>query len=232
MKVRRAKERGFTDIGWLKSWHSFSFGNYYDRSNMGFGALRVINDDIIAPGTGFGSHGHDNMEIITIVLSGVVEHKDSMGVMSQIRAGEVQVMSAGSGVIHSEHNVSRTQPLALFQIWIEPNEYHIQPQYDQRSFNLSVKNIWKPIVSSVGHDALTIHQDAAISLATIEKGHSLEYAPEKKGHGVFFIVISGSIDIENETMHERDAIELVPERPVSIQAKTDAHIMCIEVPMI
>lgn len=232
MRFRRAKERGFTDIGWLKSWHSFSFGNYYDRSNMGFGALRVVNDDVIAPGAGFGSHAHDNMEIITIVLEGAVEHKDSMGVMSQIGAGEIQIMSAGTGVIHSEHNVSRTQPLTLFQIWIEPSEYHIKPQYEQRTFNLSVKNIWKPLVSSLGHDALSIHQDAAISIATLEKGKVLEYAPEIQGNGIFLMVISGSIEVDEEQLQERDAIEIVPMSPVKIKAHQEARVMCIEVPMI
>ncbi len=231
MKIRRAHKRGHTDIGWLKSWHSFSFGNYYDLSNMGFGALRVINDDIIAPGTGFGSHGHDNMEIVTIVLKGVVEHKDSMGVSSQIRVGEVQIMSAGTGVIHSEYNVSRTQPLALFQIWIEPKEYHIEPRYDQRAFDLNIKNIWRPLVSSFGHDALHIHQDAAISFAAVEKGRVLEYAPEKIGHGMFFMVIDGSIEMGDDMLKERDAVEIVSDSPVKILAKTDARVMCIEVPM-
>lgn len=231
LKLRRAKDRGYTDIGWLKSWHSFSFGNYYDPSNMGFGALRVINDDIIASGTGFGSHSHDNMEIITVVLEGAVEHKDSMGVMSQIRAGEVQVMSAGSGVIHSEYNISRTQPLVLFQIWIEPSEYHIQPRYDQRRFDLNIKNVWKPIVSSFGHDALHIHQDAAISLATLEKGKAIEYATEKSGHGVFIMVIEGSIAIDDEILEKRDAVELISKIPVKIVSNSDAKVMCIEVPM-
>lgn len=231
MNIRRAQDRGYTDIGWLKSWHSFSFGNYYNPSDMGFGALRVINDDSIAPGTGFGSHAHDNMEIITIILEGAVEHKDSMGVISHIRAGDIQIMSAGSGVIHSEHNLSRTQPLKLFQIWIEPNEYHIQPRYDQRQFDLSVKNIWRPVISSFGHDALHIHQDAAISLASLEKGRIIEYALEKSGHGIFLVIISGSATIEGADLTDRDALELIPTRPVQIQANSDVRIMCIEVPM-
>lgn len=230
-KIRRAHERGYTDIGWLKSWHSFSFGNYYDLSNMGFGMLRVINDDVIAPGAGFGSHSHDNMEIITIVLEGAVEHKDSMGVMSQIRAGEVQIMSAGTGVIHSEYNVSRTQPLKLFQIWIEPNIYHGEPRYDQRTYDLSIKNVWKPLISSFGHDALHIQQDAAISYITLDKSRTIEYATEKTAHGVYIIVVEGKIRIDGELLGERDALSYVPEAAISIAATTYAKVLCIEVPM-
>lgn len=231
-QVRRAAQRGHTNFGWLNSWHSFSFGNYYDPSNMGFGALRVINDDVIAPGTGFDSHGHDNMEIITIVLEGVVEHKDSMGISSHIRAGEVQIMSAGTGIIHSEHNGSKTESLSLFQIWIEPSEYHIKPRYDQRSFDLTVKNMWKPLVSSFGHDALRIHQETAISVVTLEEGKTIQYAPEKQGHGIYFLIISGTVEIEKEILEARDALEIVPEKPVDIVAKSESRILCIEVPMI
>lgn len=231
--IRRASDRGITDIGWLKSWHSFSFGNYLDRSNMGFGKLRVMNDDVIAPASGFGSHGHDNMEIITIVLEGAVQHKDSMGVTSVIRAGDVQIMSAATGVIHSEYNISDGKPLKLLQIWIEPDNYYNQPLYEQRHIgNLSVHNVWVPLVSSFGHDALPIRQRAVLSLARLDKDSTLEYSVAQSGNGAYLFVIEGEVTVDGSALLVRDAIGVYQETPAVIAAKEPSLVLCIDVPMV
>lgn len=230
--IRRSNERGYTDIGWLKSHHSFSFGNYFDRSNMGFGALRAINDDVIAPGAGFGSHGHDHMEIITMVFDGAVQHMDSMGVSTMIREGEVQVMSAATGVIHSEHNASVTAPLRLLQIWIEPDMHYSHPSYDQRHIGWDrIKNIWVPIVSSFGHDGLTIRQRAAISLVNLDLGREIEYSVFDKRNGVYIFILDGDVWCDGELLKTRDALALADISPIHLSANAPARILCIEVPV-
>jgi len=177
--IHRAGERGHADHGWLNAHHSFSFAGWYDPSKIHFGMLRVLNDDIVAPGEGFGMHPHNDMEIITIILRGALEHKDSMGNGSVIRPGDVQVMSAGTGVMHSEFNPSKDEEVNLFQLWIFPKEKGITPRYDQKSFDASErKNKVQRVASGYQENGeLYIHQDAAISLAHLEKGKRNIFPP-------------------------------------------------------
>src|SRR6195952_706652 len=189
-----ANERGHNDIGWLKANFSFSFGPYYNPEKVQFGVLRVLNDDIIAGGAGFGTHPHDNMEIITIPLSGALEHKDSMGNIGVIKSGEVQVMSAGSGVTHSEYNHSQTEAANTLQIWLFPKERNIKPRYDQKNFNelLSPNQFTTLISPDKSEDTLWINQDATFSLGDFELGQKIDYTVKTPGNGVYIFVIEGS----------------------------------------
>lgn len=200
---------------------------------MGFGALRVINDDIVAPATGFGMHPHRDMEIITIVNEGAVTHTDSMGNKGAVvPAGDVQVMSAGTGVVHAEHNESPDVPLKLFQIWIFPKAEGIEPAYGQASFSKSVPNEIETLVAPVGEDyPLTINQDAYISRAKIEKGRRFDYNIRIPGNGVYVFVVEGSADIEGEKMVDRDAIGVWDADSVHIHTTTDTNLLFIEVPL-
>lgn len=225
--------RGFADHGWLKSAHTFSFASYYNPQRMGFGALRVINDDEIAPGMGFGTHPHDNMEIITIPLEGAVAHRDSMGHHSIISTGEVQVMSAGSGVTHSEFNASKTEWLKLFQIWVLTKTPNVTPRYDQKAFDFSPKNTWIPIVQSIdiAQEALGIHQDVQFCIATIEAHQHLDYKKLNEAHAVFAMVISGTLNINNLTLKERDSLGLMPSEPALLEGvSASCRVLVMEVP--
>jgi len=225
--------RGKSELGWLHSRFSFSFANYYNPENMGFGLLRVLNDDTVEPGTGFGTHPHDNMEIITIILDGALEHKDSMGTGSVIRNGEVQVMSAGIGITHSEMNPSQTDKVSLLQLWIFPRERNLKPRYDQKKYPIEErKNILKTVVSGFNtEDALYIHQDAAITLGHIEKGKELNYKNIKPGNGYYLFVISGKINLLDKELNERDAIGISGVEQFSIKAAEESRFVVIEVPM-
>jgi redox-sensitive bicupin YhaK (pirin superfamily) len=223
------EERGRGDYGWLTTRYSFSFADWYDPSKMGFGVLRVLNDDIIAPNNGFGRHGHKNMEIITIVMKGTVTHSDSMNNMFDVTQGEVQVMSAGTGVMHAESNDSKTEALELFQIWIEPKVYEIEPQYAQKSFNFQeVKN---GLMSLVHQAALTINQDASITYGSLDIGKSLIYTLEDKEHGVYLLVIQGEIGVGDITLSTRDALAITETDAIKISAMKDTQFLLIEVPM-
>lgn len=222
-------ERGKGDYGWLTTRYSFSFADWYDTSKMGFGALRVLNDDIIAPSNGFGKHGHKNMEIITIVMKGVVSHSDSMNNTFDVRAGEVQVMSAGTGVMHAESNDSKTESLELFQIWIQPKVYEIEPQYAQKSFNFQeVKNAMIPLVHS---SALTINQDVIIMYGSLDAGNSLTYTLENKENGVYLFVIEGSVTIGDTTLAKRDALGVTETEDIEIIGVDNSQFLIIEVPV-
>ena len=183
--IHKAESRGTADHGWLKSWHSFSFADYYDPDRIHFGALRVLNDDIIHGGKGFGTHAHQNMEIITIPLEGALRHRDSMGHEKVIQKGEVQIMSAGTGVQHSEFNDSPTVAVNLLQIWILPKEMNIKPRYDQKVFSLSDRaNKFQTVVSPSGQEgSVAINQDAYFSLVDLKKGKSLRYDRKTAGNG-------------------------------------------------
>lgn len=221
-------ERGRANYGWLKATHSFSFARYYDPNKMGFETLRVLNDDLISGGMGFGSHPHNNMEIITIPLSGTLEHKDSMGNTGIIKPGEVQVMSAGSGVVHSEFNASKVEPLSLFQIWIESRETNLAPRYDQKFFE-STQNKWNLVVSSDGRDdSLIIYQDAYLSLAQINSNESLDYIKHSKMTETFYFVIEGEVNIADQVLKTRDALGIYGDDPIVILAKEDSKILVIE----
>jgi len=234
--IYRAKDRGFANHGWLQANHSFSFANYFDKDKIQFGALRVLNDDIIAPSMGFGTHPHDNMEIITIPLKGVLKHRDNMGdKWIPVVPGEVQVMSAGTGVQHSEINGSSNEHLCLFQIWIIPNKRHVAPRYDQKTFEAEVrKNKLQTLVTSIddNHEgSLKIHQDAIISRIDLDKNKTFEYHLKSKNHGVYVMTIHGDIDIDNQNLKTRDAIGVYDTDGFTIATNEDSGILFIEVPL-
>lgn len=228
-----AKERGLANHGWLQAKHSFSFANYYNPSKMNFGVLRVLNDDIVAPGNGFGTHPHDNMEIVTIPLRGALEHKDSMGNSSVIKAGEIQVMSAGSGVTHSEFNPSDSDEVNLFQIWIFPNKRNVEPRYDQFTMDKKkMKNNFLQLVSPNKEDQGTwIHQDAWIFMAEIEEGKDLVYKLKNAENGVYIMVIEGEIEIIEEKLETRDAIGISEIDFLVVNSVSKAIILLMEIPM-
>lgn len=228
-----AESRGFADHGWLKAKHSFSFASYYDPERIQFGALRVLNDDIVAPDKGFATHPHNNMEIITIPLRGQLEHKDNMGNGSVISAGEVQVMSAGKGVLHSEFNPSSTEELNLFQIWIFPSVQDVKPRYDQREFNPDTyENDVTTLVSNEEEgNALFIHQKAAISVSRLKARSEIIYQNRYRGNGVYIMLVEGSVTINGNELKKRDALGVWDTESIAITAKEDAHLLFIEVPM-
>lgn len=226
-------ERGKAEFGWLHTRYSFSFNRWYNPDKMGFGLLRVLNDDIIEPGEGFGTHPHDNMEIVTIVLEGELEHKDSMGTGSVIGKGEVQAMSAGTGITHSEFNHSAENRCSLFQLWIFPKEKNITPQYGQISFPLQ-ERLGKIITVASGEkndNCVYIHQDAAISIGNLSTGNNLEYKLKWDGNGIFIFVIEGSIETAGEMLNRRDAVGAYETGSIMINAKQDSDFLIIEVPM-
>jgi len=228
-----ANERGHNDIGWLKANFSFSFGPYYNPEKVHFGALRVLNDDIIAGGTGFGTHPHDNMEIITIPISGALEHRDSMGSHGVISAGEVQVMSAGTGIQHSEFNHSKTDAANTLQIWLFPKEMNIEPRYDQKSFTDRLKpNQFTTLVSPFkSEDALWINQDAIFSMGDFDAGQSINYDIKIPGNGAYIFLIEGKIEIDGTILNKRDALGVEDISSITIQAEAHSRILIMEVPM-
>lgn len=226
-------ERGIGEFGWLHTRYSFSFNRWYNPEKMGFGLLRVLNDDTIEAGEGFGTHPHDNMEIVTIILEGELEHKDSMGNGSVIRKGEIQAMSAGTGITHSEFNHSSEKSCSLFQLWIFPKEENISPRYDQMSLPLK-EQLGKIIMVASGDknsNTVYIHQDAAISIGNLTAGGNLEYKVKWTGNGVFIFVIEGSIEAADETLHSRDAVGIYETDSILINAPKDSSFLLIEVPM-
>lgn len=228
-----ADSRGFADHGWLKANHSFSFANYYNPDRMHFGKLRVLNDDVVAPGKGFGTHPHNNMEIITIPLRGQLEHKDSMGNGSVITAGEIQVMSAGSGILHSEYNPSDTTEVNLFQIWIFPAEKDVTPRYDQRKYDSATyDNAVRTLVNNeTDGDAIFIHQQAAVSLSRLQAGHELTYENNYAGNGTYVMLVNGKIKIGEQVLAARDALGIWDTESFKFKAEEDSYVLFIEVPM-
>jgi redox-sensitive bicupin YhaK (pirin superfamily) len=227
-----ASSRGFADHGWLKSAHTFSFASYHNPERIHFGVLRVINDDEVAPGMGFGTHPHDNMEIITIPLEGALAHQDSMGHKSIITTGEVQVMSAGSGITHSEFNASKEDWVKLFQIWIITKTKNVTPRYDQKKFDFSVKDHWIPIVQSIdtATEALGIHQDVQFCIGHLSQGTSLTYTKIASKNKVFVMVIDGSVDVEGQVLGLRDGIGISGSDEIGVSAKTDARVLVMDIP--
>lgn len=231
--IIKSTSRGGANHGWLQAKHSFSFAQFYDEKMIHFGQLRVLNDDVIAPAMGFGTHPHDNMEIITIPLSGAISHKDSTGGEGTIPAGDVQVMSAGSGVTHSEFNASKTEFLNLFQIWIFPNKKNVVPRYDQKSFDIhSIPNLFHILVSpDARENSLMIHQQAFIKRGVFDAGSTISLAPEIIGNGIYMMVIDGDITIAGEELNKRDAISITDIHSVEILIGKAADILVIEVPL-
>jgi redox-sensitive bicupin YhaK (pirin superfamily) len=231
--LHKASERGTADHGWLKPSHYFSFGGWQNPAKVHFGLLRVLNDDFIAGGGAFPRHPHDNMEIVTIPFTGALQHKDSTGGEGVIKAGDVQIMSAGSGIQHSESNASATDPVTLFQIWVFPKERNIKPRYDQRTFDETDRNgKWQIVVSPKEEDnALWINQDARFALANLEAGKEITYNNGFKGNGVFLVAIKGSVEVDGKKLGEKDAIAVSETDSFIIKASADTELLAIEIPM-
>ncbi len=229
----KAADRGSADYGWLKPNYYFSFAQYHNPQKVHFGLLRVLNDDFIGGGGAFPTHPHDNMEIVTIPFTGAIKHKDSTGGQGVIKAGDVQIMSAGSGVQHSEANDSATEPVTLFQIWVFPKERNIKPRYDQKTFDINNrKNKWQTLVSPLDADnALWINQDARFALTNLGAGKEITYSTAFKNNGVFLVVINGSVQVNGQQLNKRDALGISETDTVTITADDDAEILAIEIPM-
>jgi hypothetical protein len=230
----KAETRGDANHGWLHSRHTFSFADYYDPDRMHFGALRVLNDDRVEAGMGFGTHPHENMEIVSIPLEGDLEHKDSMGNVSVIKSGDVQVMSAGTGITHSEYNKNKDRLVKFLQIWVIPNKNNVKPRYDQITLiNSDRHNTFQQILSPNADDAgVWIYQDAWFHLGQFDKGVSTSYTIKKKGNGVYAFIIKGGVSIEGNNLNERDGLGIWDTNNISIKANSqNAEVLLMEVPM-
>ena len=228
-EIRRSQERGHANHGWLDSFHSFSFADYHDPDHMGYGALRVINEDRVQPGRGFGTHGHRDMEIISYVLEGGLAHKDSMGNGSVIRPGDVQRMSAGTGVTHSEFNASDRDPVHFLQIWIEPDKRGIQPSYEEKKFDVASKRgVLRLIASSDGREgSVTIHQDASLFAALVDGEEKVEYQPPK-GRRIYVHVVRGAVEVNGQPLSGGDAIKLAGGSAVRIGQGRDSEVLLFD----
>lgn len=231
--LHKAATRGHANHGWLDSWHTFSFAGYYDPTRIHFGALRVLNDDTVAGGMGFGKHPHDNMEIISIPLEGDLEHSDNMGNTTVIRKGDVQIMSAGTGVVHSEKNKNNDQPVKFLQIWVFPNQQNVQPRYDQKTFTDADKqNKLVTIVSPIGEsDGVNIHQNAWFSLGKLDKDTRINYQIKRDGNGVYAFVLEGDVVINDIVLSRRDGLGISDTNALQIKADSHAEILLMDIPM-
>ncbi|WP_298238359.1 pirin family protein [uncultured Algibacter sp.] len=233
--IHRAETRGFADHGWLKSHHTFSFASYQNTERMNFGALRVLNDDVVQPKMGFGTHPHQNMEIISIPLKGALSHKDSMGNTRAIEVGEVQVMSAGTGLTHSEFNDSKTDEVNFLQLWIMPQEKGVTPNYEQRKFDaLNQKNKLQTVVAPKDYlegEALPINQQAYIYRTDLESRKSITLKSKGNNYGFYIFIVSGTLEIANQTLSKRDAIGVWDVESIDILGQDASEIIIIEVPM-
>jgi redox-sensitive bicupin YhaK (pirin superfamily) len=232
--LHKSTTRGHANHGWLDSWHTFSFAGYYDPARIHFGALRVLNDDMVAPGMGFGMHPHDNMEIISIPLEGDLEHQDSLGNKQVIRQGDVQVMSAGTGVAHSEKNRNSDRTVRFLQIWILPNKKDVEPRYDQKTFSDGEKhNTFLTVVSPMGEKSgVNIYQDAWFSIGKLDQGTTLTYDLKKEGNGVYAFLLEGDVTINDVVLNRRDGLGIWDEKSLSIMANSNAELLLMEVPMV
>jgi quercetin 2,3-dioxygenase len=227
-----ADRRGHVNFGWLDSHHSFSFGNYYDPEKVHFGMLRVLNDDVITGGSGFGAHPHDNMEIVSIPLYGALEHKDSTGTNAVINQNDVQIMSAGTGIRHSEYNHFKDKETNFLQIWVIPKKRNIEPRYDQKTFKPEERiNNFKTVVAPDDETAVWINQDAWFSLGNLKADFSGQYKVKKEGNGVYAFVLEGNVTINGQSLFKRDALGIWDVDALDIKASTDAEILLIDVPM-
>ncbi len=231
--LHKADTRGRANHGWLDSHHSFSFANYYNPDRMNFGVLRVLNDDVVAQGRGFGTHPHDNMEIISIPLSGDLEHKDSMGNVTVIKEGDIQVMSAGTGVYHSEFNKNKDKEVRFLQIWLFPNQQNVEPRYDQISItDVEKKNEFYQILSpSKEDDGVWIHQNAWFHMGKLDSGKTASYSFKDKDNGVYAFVLEGDVSINGQELNRRDGYGMWNMDQFEVEAQSDAKVLLMEVPM-
>lgn len=228
--IQKANQRGMRDHGWLQARFSFSFADYWNPNRMGFGELLVLNDDTIAPGKGFGAHPHDNMEIITIPTQGELAHEDSTGSKEVIKPGQIQVMSAGSGVVHSEFNHSKTEPARLFQIWIETAHLNVEPRHETKTLNLKKNQLNKIVSGNKEEDTLFIFQDASIFLGEFDTTQTINFST-KKERGTFIMIIEGSVTINNTILHERDSIEIEEAHNIIVDVTKETKLLIIDIPM-
>jgi len=229
----KSDTRGYADHGWLRSYHSFSFAGFHDPQKMGFGLLRVLNDDRVAGGMGFGTHPHDNMEIISIPLSGSLKHRDDMGNESVIKSNEVQIMSAGTGVKHSEFNHSATDEVNFLQLWIFPEKKDITPRYEQKYFGPEDReNKWQMVVAPDNEEAIWINQQAYISRATIDEGKQLDYSLKSSNHGAYVFLLDGEASIEDQKLASRDALGVWDTEDFAIKADSGSDVLLVEVPIV
>lgn len=231
--IHKAASRGNANHGWLHSHHTFSFANYHNPERMSFGVLRVLNDDTVQAGKGFGTHPHDNMEIVSIPLAGDLEHKDSMGNVTVIKEGDVQVLSAGTGVTHSEYNKNQDKDVKFLQIWLFPNKKNVTPRYDQISLkDLQKENEFYQILSPNKDDqGVWIHQDAWFHIGNFTKGSSDEYKLKKEGNGVYAFILDGEVELNNEKLSKRDGMGIWNTDTLQVKATENARVLLMEVPM-
>jgi redox-sensitive bicupin YhaK (pirin superfamily) len=233
INIRPADDRGKASFGWLDSRHTFSFGHYYDARHMGFGPLRVINEDRVKPGAGFDTHGHRDMEILSYVIEGALAHKDNTGTGSVIRRGDIQRMTAGSGILHSEFNDSKEQPVHFLQIWIQPDQQNLQPGYEQKTLDpAQQKNRLALIAAPAGGEhAVRIHQDARIYVSELEAGKAVEYAAAAE-RGVWLQLIRGTISVAGNTLQAGDGAQFTDETSLHIEAAQDAEFLLFDLPLV
>ncbi len=230
--LQKAGERGHVQHGWLNTYHSFSFGNYYNPQNMNFGALRVLNDDTFGAGTGFGKHPHQNMEIVTIPLSGDLKHSDSTGRNEIIRQNDVQIMSAGSGIEHSEVNANKNKDVELLQIWVMPKKNNVAPRYEQKTFHPdSRNNKLQTVVAPDDAEAVFINQDAWFVLGNLSKESKETYQIKKEGNGAYLFVINGEVEVNKNKLSPRDAIGIWETETITIEALEKTELLIIDIPM-
>lgn len=231
--LHKAETRGHADHGWLDTYHSFSFASYHNPERMNFGVLRVLNDDRVAAGKGFGTHPHDNMEIISIPLEGDLEHKDSMGNVATIREGDVQVMSAGTGIFHSEYNKNNDREVKFLQIWLFPNKKNVEPRYDQISIrDIEKQDAFYQILSPHADDqGVWIHQDAWFHMGNFEEGKAASYSLKKEGNGLYVFVLEGEVEINGQQMDRRDGLGIWDAKSIGLTSIADASVLLMEVPM-
>ena len=231
--LHKANTRGLTDLGWLKSYHTFSFANHYDPERMHFGALRVLNDDIVAGGKGFGEHPHDNMEIISIPLKGDLKHRDSMDNVAVISDGDIQAMSAGTGIFHTEFNRNTDEEVKFLQIWVYPNQLNVEPRYAQLSLNKDDRHNRLQQVVSPDPDVagIWIYQQAWFNLGQFDQGVSADYTLKGENSGVYAFIISGNVEINGQALSSRDGMGIWEIDKLTIKALTDAEFLLMEVPM-
>lgn len=231
ISVNRSDDLGLTELGWLHSRHSFSFGDYFDPKRKSFGALTVLNDDLIEAASGFGTHQHDNFEIVTIVLEGAIEHKDSMGNHGIIKANEVQRMSAGTGISHSEFNGSKKDKGHFLQIWIKPREKNVKPSYEQRQFKLPKNKLLRIVSGNKGKDAVYINQDAHFYLGEFDKEIEANYSLNNQKNGAFIFVIKGNLKLDKSILDKGDSAEISGAKEIKFKAGKNSKMLVIEVPI-